>query len=214
MPQITAVKETKRGRFALFVDGEFAFSLDPETFADAGLHEEDEIEPSRLEELRRKSDTRKAVDRALDILALRDHAAGELYQKLCRKFDPHSAAAAVAKAEELGLLNDADFARRRAAELMRKRKSRREVEQDLNAKGIDRETAARVLEELYAPEDGPDPELAAACALVERQYARKLAEGKRPQVMAALARRGFSYAVIRAALEVADAGEDEFSDLP
>lgn len=214
MPQITAVKETKRGRLALFVDGEFAFSLDPETFADADLHEEDEIESFRLEELRRQSDTRKAVDRALDILALRDHAAGELYQKLCRKFDPHSAAAAVAKAEELGLLNDADFARRRAAELMRKRKSRREVEQDLAAKGIDRDTAAQVLEELYVPEDGPDPEVAAACALVQRQYARKLAEGKRPQVMAALARRGFSYAVIRTALEANDAGEDDFSDLP
>lgn len=214
MPQITAVKETKRGRLALFVDGEFAFSLDPETFADADLHEEDEIESFRLEELRRQSDTRKAVDRALDILALRDHAAGELYQKLCRKFDPHSAAAAVAKAEGLGLLNDADFARRRAAELMRKRKSRREVEQDLAAKGIDRDTAAQVLEELYAPEDGPDPEVAAACALVQRQYARKLAEGKRPQVMAALARRGFSYAVIRTALEANDAGEDDFSDLP
>lgn len=214
MPQITAVKETKRGRLALFVDGEFAFSLDPETFADADLHEEDEIESFRLEELRRQSDTRKAVDRALDILALRDHAAGELYQKLCRKFDPHSAAVAVAKAEELGLLNDAGFARRRAAELMRKRKSRREVEQDLAAKGIDRDTAAQVLEELYAPEDGPDPEVAAACALVQRQYARKLAEGKRPQVMAALARRGFSYAVIRTALEANDAGEDDFSDLP
>lgn len=214
MPQITAVKETKRGRLALFVDGEFAFSLDPETFADADLHEEDEIESFRLEELRRRSDTRKAVDRALDILALRDHAAGELYQKLCRKFDPHSAAAAVAKAEELGLLNDADFARRRAAELMRKRKSRREVEQDLAAKGIDRDTATQVLEELYAPEDGPDPEVAAACALVQRQYARKLAEGKRPQVMAALARRGFSYAAIRTALEANDAGEDDFSDLP
>ena len=53
MPQITAVKETKRGRLALFVDGEFAFSLDPETFADADLHEEDEIESFRLEELRR-----------------------------------------------------------------------------------------------------------------------------------------------------------------
>ena len=203
MPQITAVKETKRGRFALFVDGEFAFSLDPETFAGAGLHEEDEIEPSRLEELRRKSDTRKAVDRALDILALRDHAAGELYQKLCRRFDPHSAAAAVARAEELGLLNDADYARRRAAELLRKRKSRREIAADLNAKGIDRDTAAAVLEELFAdPEDGTDsPELAAAVALIEKSYAGKLAEGKRPQVMAALARRGFPHAVIHRAVE-------------
>ena len=65
---------------------------------------------------------------------------GELYQKLCRKFDAHSAAWAVARAGELGLLNDEGFARRRAAELLRKRKSRREILQDLAAKGIDRDT--------------------------------------------------------------------------
>ena len=35
MPQITAIKETKKGRLALFLDGEFAFSLDEETFAAA-----------------------------------------------------------------------------------------------------------------------------------------------------------------------------------
>ena len=37
-------------------------------------------------------------------------------------------------------------------------------------------------------------------ALVERHYAAKLAAGKRDQVAAALARRGFSHSVIRAAL--------------
>ena len=203
MARITAVQETKKGRLALFFDGEFAFSLDEETFAGADLHVDDEIDLCQVEELRRKSDTRRAIDRALDILALRDHAAGELYQKLCRRFDPHSAAAAVARAEELGLLNDADYARRRAAELLRKRKSRREIAADLNAKGIDRDTVAAVLEELFAdPEDGTDsPELAAAVALIEKSYAGKLAEGKRPQVMAALARRGFPHAVIHRAVE-------------
>lgn len=207
MPQITAIKETKKGRLALFLDGEFAFSLDEETFAAADLHVEDELDAWQLEELRRKSDTRKAVDRALDILALRDHAAGELYQKLCRKFDPHSAAAAVAKAEELGLLNDESYARRRAAELLRKRKSRREILQDLAAKGIDRETAADALAALVPADGEEDPDLASARALVERQYARKLAEGKTQQVMAALARRGFSHAVIRAAVQPRDPEE-------
>ena len=46
-----------------------------------------------------------------------------------------------------------------------------------------------------------------ARALVERQYARKLAEGKTRQVMAALARRGFSHAVIRAAVQPRDPEE-------
>lgn len=143
MPKLTQVKETKRGRYALFFDGEFAFSLDEDTFAMAGLHTGDELEEWQIHDLQTKSDTRKAVDKAMDLLALRDHAAGELYQKLCRSFDPHSAAAAVAKMQELNLLDDAGFARRRAAELLRKRKSRRAILDDLHAKGIDRDAAAR-----------------------------------------------------------------------
>ena len=201
MPKLTQVKETKRGRYALFFDGEFAFSLDEDTFAMAGLHTGDELEEWQIHDLQTKSDTRKAVDKAMDLLALRDHAAGELYQKLCRSFDPHSAAAAVAKMQELNLLDDAGFARRRAAELLRKRKSRREILNDLSAKGIDRDTAADVVEELFAEtDDGESPELETARALVQRQYAAKLAAGKRDQVAAALARRGFSHAVIREAL--------------
>ena len=200
MPTITQIKETKKGRLALFLDGEFAFSLDEDTFAAAALHEEDEVEEWRLEELRKQSDTRKALDKAMDLLSLRDHAAGELYQKLCRKFDGPSAAYAVAKAQELGLLDDAQFARRRAAELLRKRKSRRAILDDLAAKGIDRDTAAEAVEALYADEE-QDPELTAAAQLVQRHYAAKLAAGRRDQVAAALARRGFSHAVIRQALE-------------
>ena len=207
MPRLTRITETKRGRYALFLDDAFAFSLDEDTFAAAGLHAGDELTEPAVAELRRKSYARRALDKAMDLLALRDHAAGELYAKLCRRFDPHTAAAAVARVGELGLLNDAGFARRRAAELLRKRKSRREILQDLAAKGIDRETAADALAALMPADGEEDPDLASARALVERQYARKLAEGKTQQVMAALARRGFSHAVIRAAVQPRDPEE-------
>lgn len=212
MPKLTQVKETKRGRYALFFDGEFAFSLDEDTFAMAGLHTGDELEEWQIHDLQTKSDTRKAVDKAMDLLALRDHAAGELYQKLCRSFDPHSAAAAVAKMQELNLLDDAGFARRRAAELLRKRKSRRAILDDLHAKGIDRGAAVEAVEALFAQseEDGEEnPELANARALVERHYAAKLAQGKWQQVAAALSRRGFSHSVIRQALADAETEETE-----
>lgn len=201
MPRLTQIKETKKGRLALFLDGEFVFSLDEETFARANLHEGDDLESWQVEDLRKQSDTRRTLDKAMDYLSLRDHASGELYQKLCRKFDAPSAAYAVARAGELGLLDDAGFARRRAAELLRKRKSRREILTDLAAKGIDRDTAAEAVEALYeCEEEGEDPELATARALVQRHYAAKLAAGKRDQVAAALARRGFSHAIIREAL--------------
>ena len=57
------------------------------------------------------------------------------------------------------------------------------------------------MESLYdETEEGEDPEMASVQALLERQYAAKLAAGKRDQVAAALARRGFSHAIIREAL--------------
>jgi len=202
MPRLTEIKTTKKGRLALFLDGEFAFSLDEDTFARESLHEGDELDEARLASLRRQSDTRKALDKAMDYLSLRDHAAGELYEKLCRKFDGPSAAYAVAKAQELGLLDDDSVARRRAAELYRKHRSRREILHDLAAKGIDTATAARAVEELY--ENGADAELESARALVQRQYAAKLAAGKTQQVAAALARRGFPHRVVRQVLEEAE----------
>ena len=179
MPKLTQVKETKRGRYALFFDGEFAFSLDEDTFAMAGLHTGDELEEWQIHDLQTKSDTRKAVDKAMD---------------------------------QLNLLDDAGFARRRAAELLRKRKSRRAILDDLHAKGIDRGAAAEAVEALFAQseEDGEEnPELANARALVERHYAAKLAQGKWQQVAAALARRGFSHSVIRQALADAETEETE-----
>ncbi len=208
MPRLTQVKQTKKGRMALFLDGEFAFSLAPEAFADAALHTGDELTDAEVGRLRAGSDARRALDKAMDYLSLRDHASGELYQKLCRTFDPDTAAAAVRRAGELGLLDDEGVARRRAVELHAKHKSRREILRDLAAKGIDREAASAAVEALDAAGAGEDPELCAARALVQKQYARKLAQGRREQVAAALARRGFGHAVIQAALREAQETEE------
>ena len=70
MPELTQVKETKRGRYALFFDGEFAFSLDEDTFAMAGLHTGDELEEWQIHDLQTKSDTRKSSAAALTPTAL------------------------------------------------------------------------------------------------------------------------------------------------
>ncbi len=61
------------------------------------------------------------------------------------------------------------------------------------------------LEEAYAPDDtGEDPDLAAACGLVQRRYRAKLEAGRKDLVTAALLRRGFAYPVVREALRRAE----------
>ena len=59
----------------------------------------------------------------------------------------------------------------------------------------------QALETVYAPdENGESPELEAAAALVASRYRKKLADGRRDLVVAALQRRGFAYAVIKEAI--------------
>ena len=205
--EITRISRTKKGRFALFCGEEFLFSVDDETFVTEHLAEGMKLDEAGLEELRRKSDAQRAKDKAFGYLAALEHASGELYQKLCRDFDEHTAAAAVAKMDELGLLDDGAFARRAAAWLVSKNKSRSEILRWMAGRGVDRELARQALDEVYeeqqadAPE-GLGPEGAAALRLVEKQYAAKLAAGKKQNVLAALARRGFAAGEARRAVEL------------
>ena len=205
--EITRISRTKKGRFALFCGEEFLFSVDDETFVTEHLAEGMKLDEAGLEELRRKSDAQRAKDKAFGYLAAREHASGELYQKLCRDFDEHTAAAAVAKMDELGLLDDGAFARRAAAWLVSKNKSRSEILRWMAGRGVDRELARQALDEVYEEQqaDAPEglrPEGAAALRLVEKQYAAKLAAGKKQNVLAALARRGFAAGEARRAVEL------------
>ena len=200
---LTAVETTRRGRCALFGDGEFLFSVDPETFAKSGLAEGDTLEEETLARLREQSDLRAAKDRALLLLSGRDHGAQELFQKLCRSFDDHTAAAAVAEMQRLGLLDDAAFARRKAESLAAKHKSRREIAAKLASIGIDRPLIEQALSSI-ARED----ETETIRPLLERQYRSKLAAGGREKVLAALVRRGFRTSDAIAAVDRFLAEED------
>lgn len=202
--RISKITQTRRGRFALFDENEeFLFSVDGETLVRHHLEEGTVLEPHQLKEVLSQSETRRAKDQALRFLSLRAYASGELYDKLCVKFDEHSAAAAVAEMNRLELLNDEAYAERRAAYLYQKGKSAREIFADLSHKGLHREVIEQVMEQL-------SPDEAQQCyRLVCKSYVSKLRCGQTDKVMAALARRGFSYGEAKRAVERA---LDEYTD--
>ena len=147
------------------------------------------------------ADPAKARARALDALAGREMSSAQLYERLCNGFTEQAAAAAVAEMVELDYVNDDRYAEARAHSLLMARKSRRAAAQDLRQKGLSSMQIEQALECVYAPdEDGESPELEAAAALVESRYRKKLADGRRDLVVAALQRRGFAYAVIKEAI--------------
>ena len=95
--KITRISQTRNGRFALFAGEEFLFSVDDETYVTRRLAEGMVLDEAELDELRQCSETRKAIAKAFEYVSLRDHAAGELYETLSRKFDAQSCRAAVEK---------------------------------------------------------------------------------------------------------------------
>ena len=115
------------------------------------------------------------------------------------------AAAAVAEMVERDYVNDDRYAEARAHSLLAARKSRRAAAQNLRQKGLSGTQIEQALESVYAPdEDGESPELEAAAALVRSRYMKKLADGRRDLVTAALMRRGFAYPVVKEAIRRAE----------
>lgn len=147
------------------------------------------------------ADPAKARARALDALSAQEMTSTQLYERLCARFTEQAAAAAVAEMVELDYVNDDRYAETRAHGLLMARKSRRAAAQNLRQKGLNSQQIEQALGTVYAPdENGESPELEAAAALVVSRYRKKLADGRRDLVVAALQRRGFAYAVIKEAI--------------
>ena len=193
--RITDISVTKRGRYAIFVNDEFMFSIDEETLVRRKIKIDDLVEPSDIYELQSESDYRKAREKALTYLGIRAYAKEELYRKLCIKYDEETSQKAVLDMDRMGYLDDERFARTRVAELNRKGKSKKIIEMKLFQSGVSRDVTAKVLEDL------PDDEGEKLDKVIEKSYKNKLRENDKDKVIAALLRRGFSYTDVKDAIE-------------
>lgn len=199
--RITDFSATKKGRIALFVDGEFYCSLHLDIFAATSLEVGTEVNALQLESLRERSEETVTRERAIRLLSARSYTVQGLYEKLLAYSDEDCASAAVTRMIELGLLDDEDYARRYASDCLKlKGWSRKKTKQSLLQKGIDRELAEETLA-AFADEDDTGEEPAIA-ALVLKKYRSRLEDeqGVR-KTIDALLRAGFRYDDIRRVLE-------------
>ena len=137
--KITDIAPRRHRLSQLYIDGEAAVKVDTETLLRRGIAIGDELDDEELHELLQASAKHRAEEKALYLLEHRAHSKKELENKITRaEFDREAARSAVEHMEDLGLLNDEDYARRLANELFtRKRFGARRVKQELRQKGID-----------------------------------------------------------------------------
>lgn len=203
--KIVEITRLRRSLYRLdFEDGD-AVEVDVRTLDESPYRAGCAITEEQLDTLLAASQYNRARERALYLLGMRDYACKELKQKLYTEADPDVAAAVVDRLRQVGLLDDERYAARLARSLSEvKHYPRRRIEQELRHRGIDPLTAQSAVEEL----DGEDFEQ--ALALLERKYYNKLSDpDSRRRVIAALARRGFSYGAIRRAMDAFGVPDDE-----
>lgn len=200
---ITEAQRLRRHLYRLVLDGQEGAGEQTEVEVDVGTFDTSsyrvggEITPAQLTALLVRSQYDRAHDKALYLLGTRDYACRELEKKLAAEAPPEVAAAVVARLREVGLLDDENYARRAANSLSEYRGySRRRVEQELLRRGVSRETA----QEAAAGVERED--FQQALALIEKRYYNRMNDrDDRQKVIAALARRGFTYGAIRQAME-------------
>ena len=194
--KITEIRPRRKGLSALFIDGEFAMALDTQTLLEQRIDVGKELDDEELHELITLSNERRAKEKALWLISYRSHSKKELRDKIRRTCDAEAADKAVERMEELGLVNDEDFARRYAEQLLYgKRLSKRAAFYELRRKGIDQATAEEVLAEL-------DVDVHEQIrALIEKKYRNINDEKIRRRAVAALQRLGYGWEDIKAVLE-------------
>ncbi|QQS18774.1 RecX family transcriptional regulator [Candidatus Saccharibacteria bacterium] len=194
---ITAIKtQVKReGRYSIFVDGQYAFSLSAEALLDARLVPGQELSQVEVTEYKRLSREDKAYNLALAYVARRMRSEGELHDYFRRKqYAPELAEQILEKLRRLNFVDDAEFAQRWVENRRRlKATSTKKLRLELRQKKVSSDIIQHILEE-----DETD----------ERQLLRELVEKKRKisryqddqKLMMYLARQGFNYDDIKAVI--------------
>jgi regulatory protein len=193
--QVTALRSGKgrRKRVNVYLDSKFAFSLEAEVVLTERLKVGEELSDEQISALAKADNFQRCLNAALHYLSYRPRSESELRERLYRRnFDEESIGRVVARLEELGLVDDMEFAQfwqdnRQAFSPRSSSLTRLE----LRRKGV----AEEVISQVVTPASDGEGAYRAALGKARRlpvsdyqSFRRRLGEYLR--------RRGFSYGVI------------------
>ena len=204
-------KAGKGEKIHLSLDGEYIATVKADYWFTCGIKSGSEVTPELLEELLTESARRKMMNKALDLLSMRDYSRRELSDKLVTKawekkeqkdMDLGSlkqqASDICDRLEELGLLNEERFARSYVDELIRRKHlSKSGLKTALIQKGVQRDIIETVLEEVDI-----DPVEQVRELLATKFKNRDFSDEKqKTRTVNALLRLGYRYGEINAAMD-------------
>ncbi len=197
--KITDIQKTKKGRYSIFADGEFLFSIHKDTYLTTDISANKEMSVEELEELRTNDEFYSCKQTALNILSAAAKSTGVLRDKLLQFYSEDAVENTIERMTELNLLDDYDYARRLTLDYINLRGySKQRIKTELYKKKIDKDIIEDVLTECEEFD-----ETAPIIALIQKKYSNKIQTREDlHKTILALQRRGFLYEDIKTALNI------------
>ncbi len=196
--KITSIKQQikRKGRYSVFVDEKYAFSLSEDALLESKLASGDELTAAQLKEFKKLSEDDKLYNQTLRYALLRLRSRWEMEFYLERKkASPDLAERILNKLSNAGMLDDEKFTQAFVADRrLLKPTSKRKLIAELRKKRISSEIIEQVVNE------NPGSEQTALRDIVERKR-RQAKYQDDEKLMQYLARQGFSYGDIKLALK-------------
>lgn len=199
---VTAIERSGRHNVLVTINEEIQLMLSRDIWAERPLSEGEELDFAEFSQWLLPRQYPEALNKAVALLAQRARSGGEIRQKLERAhYLEDTIDMVLYKLEKERLLDDEAFAREFAASCARRQMGKSRIRMELVRKGLPRELIDRTMEEL--PQEEADD---AAIRLAQKLLRRHNGEDTRKEmqkVLAAMARRGYSYEDSKEAIEAA-----------
>ncbi len=199
-----APQKRNKNRYNISDEDGFLTSLSVETVLRYHLKEGMQVSDELLEEMKQEDTVKYAQEIVVAYVAYAPRTKRQLEQHLAKKgIDAHSIAQAVETLEKYSYLDDAAYVR----EFVRsygEKLGAGAMRQKLMERGVSRQV---IEENLQLSQEGQQAAALALAQKLQRKYADQPEQKRRQKMFAALARRGFSYDDIRAAL--GELGEED-----
>lgn len=201
--KIVSLKQAKKHQIEVVFD-EMSVFLDKETVLKSGLKIGVDLSEEDIESLKYESEKTRATSKALWLLSRREYSKKEMLSRLVKDgFDKSASAEAVEILVSSGVIDDERFAYNFAYNLhINRRLGHRAIITELVLKGVDREIA-----ETYANEFCDD-EVNDAAEIIRIKYKGFNTDEKiNRRMFAGLQRKGYSYSVIKSAMDLVESEE-------
>ncbi|HHW00068.1 MAG TPA: regulatory protein RecX [Clostridiaceae bacterium] len=194
--RITSVERNKKRKdmLAVYVDGEYSFSISEEDFISLSLYEKKDITSEEITHIKEEVNFRRAKAEAVKFLALRLRSEMEVAKKLMEKgFDKNTVQKVTDELKSMGYINDRLYIQKYIYDRIKlKPKSKRLIKYELMSKGISEADIDEVMKDWKADET------VLAESMVRKKFGKYDTRDQKIQkrIYSFLQHRGFGFEVI------------------